>query len=113
MLLVLPIAVSSLVYVSPPQQVVRTFHDLWTSHGAAPMVALEDLDEDGFREILIGQSSTGQFGELRILSGDSGEIVQRITFREFYLGYQAAFLGDVTGDGFGDFLGSGYLGNRG
>lgn len=109
----IPLLLSCSLVASVPQQVVRTFHDRWVPFPrASPMTVLDDLDGDSWSEILIGEQGE-PFGELRILNGSTGEIVERLPVNELYMGYAVDFVGDVTGDGVGDFVGSGYLGNLG
>lgn len=76
------------------------------------MAVLDDLDGDRWPEILIGETSE-PYGELRILDGSTGELVERVPVNELHMGNAVGFVDDVTGDGVSDFVGSGYLDNRG
>lgn len=74
-----------------------------------PVVAIDDIDGDSINDLLVGARSYGVNGNgsLLVYSMASGALIRRHDGGfQHRLGYRIAVLGDVDGDGVGDYAGS-------
>lgn len=108
------VVLASLVGSPHGQEILRTYRDVWSTRFiAAPLGSVDDIDAGGARDLIVGDSSFAPYGEVRLLSGETGNLLNAITFQDFKLGRTVVGLGDVTGDGQGDFMASGWVGGLG
>ncbi len=91
--LLLAIAVASAQETPPRQQVIRF---------GISVVALGDLDGDGAGEFAVGGQKDNGLGIVRIHSGRKGTQLLEVVGQS-WLGWHMAGLGDIDGDGAGDF----------
>jgi hypothetical protein len=68
------------------------------------VMAIEDIDDDGYEEILVGQSGHFPNSRVALYSGKDGRMLwDRLgDFENSLLGFSIAGIGDVDGDGKGD-----------
>ncbi len=85
----------------------------YTLNGSAPLDHFGysvgggvDVNADGFEDVIVGGPEMNvRDGEVRVLSGRDGSLLlTRIGSSQQYLGVSVAGVGDLNGDGHGDFL---------
>jgi hypothetical protein len=92
-------------------EVLRTFRGRAAEHrfGAA-LASARDLDGDGFDDVIVGAPNEGrdrpESGTVRVYSGATGRLLRSIIDSDRFarLGSSVAGLGDVTGDGWSEFV---------